>query len=138
MLAEVKSKRDCCEEKVDKLAEEVDGLKGLFKQFIDESIDLWCIVGFTHGISENKRYVLNSLLKGIVIARHSVGLNTPIRLRRMLLGVEYFLPSEVKFSQLITLTGEQRTKLKNGFIQFDDPSFYEWMRSLKFLPLDPS
>ncbi|KAM7515607.1 hypothetical protein LguiA_005190 [Lonicera macranthoides] len=39
MLAEVKSKRDCCEEKVDKLAEEVDGLKGRFKQFIDEFRD---------------------------------------------------------------------------------------------------
>ncbi|KAK2970213.1 hypothetical protein RJ640_021649 [Escallonia rubra] len=45
---------------------------------------------------------------------------------------------EARFPQLRTLTTEQRTKLKCSFIQFDDPSFCEWMRSLKVLPPEPS
>ena len=39
MLAKVNSERDGCQEKVDKLANEVEGLKGLFKQFINEFRD---------------------------------------------------------------------------------------------------
>ncbi|XP_071697680.1 protein transport protein SEC23 A-like isoform X1 [Rutidosis leptorrhynchoides] len=38
---------------------------------------------------------------------------------------------EARFPQLRTLSGEQRTKLKSSFIHFDEPSFSEWMRSLK-------
>ncbi|CAA2981801.1 transport SEC23-like [Olea europaea subsp. europaea] len=45
---------------------------------------------------------------------------------------------EARFPQLRTLTTEQRTKLKSSFIHFDDPSFCEWMRSLKILPPEPS
>ncbi|KAM7495754.1 hypothetical protein LguiA_020168 [Lonicera macranthoides] len=45
---------------------------------------------------------------------------------------------EARFPQLRTLSGEQRTKLKSSFIHFDDPSFCEWMRSLKVLPPEPS
>ncbi|XP_051152195.1 protein transport protein SEC23 [Andrographis paniculata] len=45
---------------------------------------------------------------------------------------------EARFPQLRTLTAEQRTKLKSSFIHFDDPSFCEWMRSLKVLPPEPS
>ncbi|XP_059625517.1 protein transport protein SEC23 A [Cornus florida] len=45
---------------------------------------------------------------------------------------------EARFPQLQTLTIEQRTKLKSSFLQFDDPSFCEWMRSLKVLPPEPS
>ncbi|KAF7153816.1 hypothetical protein RHSIM_Rhsim01G0000300 [Rhododendron simsii] len=41
---------------------------------------------------------------------------------------------EARFPQLRTLTTEQRTKLKSSFLHFDDPSFCEWMRSLKVLP----
>ncbi|KAL6968724.1 Protein transport protein Sec23A [Sarracenia purpurea var. burkii] len=41
---------------------------------------------------------------------------------------------EARFPQLRTLTAEQRTKLKSSFLHFDDPSFCEWMRSLKVLP----
>ncbi|CAI9104853.1 OLC1v1003636C1 [Oldenlandia corymbosa var. corymbosa] len=44
---------------------------------------------------------------------------------------------EARFPQLRTLTAEQRTKLKSSFINFDDPSFCEWMRSLKVLPPEP-
>lgn len=44
---------------------------------------------------------------------------------------------EARFPQLRTLSGEQRTKLKSSFIQFDDPSFCEWIRSLKVLPPEP-
>ncbi|KAA8542987.1 hypothetical protein F0562_021518 [Nyssa sinensis] len=45
---------------------------------------------------------------------------------------------EARFHQLRTLTVEQRTKLKSSFLHFDDPSFCEWMRSLKVLPPEPS
>ncbi|WOG83902.1 hypothetical protein DCAR_0103080 [Daucus carota subsp. sativus] len=45
---------------------------------------------------------------------------------------------EARFPQLRTLTAEQRTKLKSSFIHFDDPSFCEWMRSLKVSPPEPS
>lgn len=45
---------------------------------------------------------------------------------------------EARFPQLKSLTTEQRTKLKNSFIHFDDPSFCEWMRSLKVVPPEPS
>lgn len=45
---------------------------------------------------------------------------------------------EARFPQLRTLTTEQRTKLKSSFLHFDDPSFCEWMRSLKVLPPEPS
>ncbi|XP_052186339.1 protein transport protein SEC23 [Diospyros lotus] len=45
---------------------------------------------------------------------------------------------EARFPQLRTLTTEQRTRLKSSFIHFDDPSFCEWMRSLKVLPPEPS
>ncbi|KAL4572906.1 hypothetical protein LXL04_019694 [Taraxacum kok-saghyz] len=38
---------------------------------------------------------------------------------------------EARFPQLRTLSTEQRTKLKSSFIHFDEPSFCEWMRSLK-------
>ncbi|GMJ09267.1 hypothetical protein like AT4G01810 [Hibiscus trionum] len=44
---------------------------------------------------------------------------------------------EARFPQLRTLTTEQRTKLKSSFIHFDDPSFCEWMRSLKVMPPEP-
>ncbi|XP_057549453.1 protein transport protein SEC23 A [Amaranthus tricolor] len=45
---------------------------------------------------------------------------------------------EARFPQLRTLTPEQRAKLKSSFIHFDDPSFCEWMRSLKLVPPEPS
>ncbi|KAI4319918.1 hypothetical protein MLD38_033457 [Melastoma candidum] len=45
---------------------------------------------------------------------------------------------EARFPQLRNLTAEQRTKLKSSFIHFDDPSFCEWMRSLKVVPPDPN
>lgn len=45
---------------------------------------------------------------------------------------------EARFPQLRTLTAEKRAKLKSSFIQFDDPSFCEWMRSLKLVPPEPS
>ncbi|CAK9145290.1 unnamed protein product [Ilex paraguariensis] len=45
---------------------------------------------------------------------------------------------EARFPQLRTLTTEQRTKLKSSFLHFDDPSFCEWIRSLKVLPPEPS
>ncbi|KAJ6320049.1 hypothetical protein OIU78_015441 [Salix suchowensis] len=45
---------------------------------------------------------------------------------------------EARFPQLRSLTPEQRTKLKSSFIHFDDPSFCEWMRSLKVVPPEPS
>lgn len=45
---------------------------------------------------------------------------------------------EARFPQLRTLTSDQRMKLKSSFIHFDDPSFCEWMRSLKVLPTEPS
>lgn len=45
---------------------------------------------------------------------------------------------EARFPQLRSLTVEQRTKLKNSFLHFDDPSFCEWMRSLKVVPPEPS
>ncbi|KAI9181921.1 hypothetical protein LWI28_020085 [Acer negundo] len=45
---------------------------------------------------------------------------------------------EARFPQLRTLTTEQRTKLKSSFIFFDDPSFCEWIRSLRVVPPEPS
>ena len=45
---------------------------------------------------------------------------------------------EARFPQLRTLTPEQRMKLKSSFLDFDDPSFCEWMRSLKVVPPEPS
>ncbi|KAK9139043.1 hypothetical protein Scep_008724 [Stephania cephalantha] len=45
---------------------------------------------------------------------------------------------EARFPQLRSLTAEQRTKLKSSFIHFDDPSYCEWMRSLKLVPPEPS
>ncbi|XP_057508913.1 protein transport protein SEC23 A [Actinidia eriantha] len=45
---------------------------------------------------------------------------------------------EARFPQLRTLTTDQRAKLKSSFLHFDDPSFCEWMRSLKVLPPEPS
>ncbi|KAK7269551.1 hypothetical protein RIF29_22282 [Crotalaria pallida] len=45
---------------------------------------------------------------------------------------------EGRFPQLRSLTTEQRTKLKSSFMHFDDPSFCEWMRSLKVVPPQPS
>ncbi|KAJ8748690.1 hypothetical protein K2173_008135 [Erythroxylum novogranatense] len=45
---------------------------------------------------------------------------------------------EARFPQLRSLTPEQRTKLKSSFLHFDDPSFCEWMRSLKVVPPEPS
>lgn len=45
---------------------------------------------------------------------------------------------EARFPQLRTLTTEQRMKLKTSFIHFDEPSFCEWMRSLKLVPPEPS
>lgn len=45
---------------------------------------------------------------------------------------------EARFPQLRTLSSEQRTKLKSSFIHFDEPSFCEWMRSLKVLAPEPS
>lgn len=45
---------------------------------------------------------------------------------------------EARFPQLRSLTTEQRTKLKSSFLHFDDPSFCEWMRSLKLVPPEPS
>ncbi|KAI4301592.1 hypothetical protein L6164_034855 [Bauhinia variegata] len=45
---------------------------------------------------------------------------------------------EARFPQLRSLTTEQRTRLKSSFLQFDDPSFCEWMRSLKVVPPEPS
>ncbi|XP_010522855.1 PREDICTED: protein transport protein SEC23 [Tarenaya hassleriana] len=44
---------------------------------------------------------------------------------------------EARFPQIRRLTGEQRTKLKSSFINFDDPSFCEWIRSLKVVPPEP-
>ncbi|KAL4360603.1 hypothetical protein GQ457_04G029850 [Hibiscus cannabinus] len=44
---------------------------------------------------------------------------------------------EARFPQLRTLTTEQRAKLKSSFIHFDDPSFCEWIRSLKIVPPEP-
>ncbi|GAV76480.1 zf-Sec23_Sec24 domain-containing protein/Sec23_trunk domain-containing protein/Sec23_helical domain-containing protein/Sec23_BS domain-containing protein [Cephalotus follicularis] len=45
---------------------------------------------------------------------------------------------EARFPQLRSLTAEQRTKLKSSFLHFDDPSFCEWMQSLKVVPPEPS
>ncbi|KAM0873242.1 hypothetical protein ACQ4PT_038190 [Festuca glaucescens] len=45
---------------------------------------------------------------------------------------------ESRFPQLRTLTPELRARLKSSFIHFDDPSFCEWMRSLKLVPPEPS
>ncbi|XP_031279748.1 protein transport protein SEC23-like [Pistacia vera] len=45
---------------------------------------------------------------------------------------------EARFPQLRSLTTEQRTKLKSSFLFFDDPSFCEWMRSLRLVPPEPS
>ncbi|PON88785.1 Sec23/Sec [Trema orientale] len=45
---------------------------------------------------------------------------------------------EARFPQLRSLTTEQRTKLKSSFLHFDDPSFCEWIRSLKVVPPEPS
>lgn len=45
---------------------------------------------------------------------------------------------EARFPQLRTLAAEQRAKLKSSFLQFDDPSFCEWMRSMKLVPPEPS
>ncbi|KAL8139049.1 hypothetical protein V2J09_005050 [Rumex salicifolius] len=45
---------------------------------------------------------------------------------------------EARFPQLQTLSQEQRAKLKASFLHFDDPSFCEWMRSLKLVPPEPS
>ncbi|KAJ7973149.1 Protein transport protein SEC23 [Quillaja saponaria] len=45
---------------------------------------------------------------------------------------------EARFPQLRSLTVEQRMKLKSSFLHFDDPSFCEWMRSLKVVPPEPS
>ncbi|KAH9622266.1 hypothetical protein KSS87_001366 [Heliosperma pusillum] len=45
---------------------------------------------------------------------------------------------EARFPQLRTLGAEERAKLKSSFISFDDPSFCEWMRSLKVVPPEPS
>ncbi|KAE9593749.1 hypothetical protein Lal_00036543 [Lupinus albus] len=45
---------------------------------------------------------------------------------------------EARFPQLRSLTSEQRTKLKSSFVHFDDPSFFEWMKSLKIVPPEPS
>ncbi|KAK6941157.1 Sec23/Sec24, helical domain [Dillenia turbinata] len=44
---------------------------------------------------------------------------------------------EARFPQLRSLTTEQRAKLKSSFLHFDDPSFCEWMRSLKVVPPEP-
>uniref|UniRef100_A0A803N4K5 Protein transport protein SEC23 n=1 Tax=Chenopodium quinoa TaxID=63459 RepID=A0A803N4K5_CHEQI len=45
---------------------------------------------------------------------------------------------EARFPQLRTLNSDQRAKLKSSFIHFDDPSFCEWMRSLKLVSPEPS
>ncbi|KAJ4969214.1 hypothetical protein NE237_015915 [Protea cynaroides] len=45
---------------------------------------------------------------------------------------------EARFPQLRSLTAEQRVKLKSSFLHFDDPSFCEWMRSLRLVPPEPS
>ncbi|KAK9274533.1 hypothetical protein L1049_021782 [Liquidambar formosana] len=45
---------------------------------------------------------------------------------------------EARFPQLRSLTTEQRARLKSSFLHFDDPSFVEWMRSLKLVPPEPS
>ncbi|XP_042515548.1 protein transport protein SEC23 [Macadamia integrifolia] len=45
---------------------------------------------------------------------------------------------EARFPQLRSLTVEQRAKLKSSFLHFDDPSFCEWMRSLRLVPPEPS
>ncbi|KAF5462326.1 hypothetical protein F2P56_018345 [Juglans regia] len=45
---------------------------------------------------------------------------------------------EARFPQLQTLTTEKRMKLKSSFLHFDEPSFCEWMRSLKVVPPEPS
>lgn len=51
----------------------------------------------------------------------------------------WFIPSqEARFPQLRTLTVEQRARLKSSFINFDDFSFCEWMRSLKLVPPEPA
>lgn len=44
---------------------------------------------------------------------------------------------EARFPQLRTLTSEHRARLKASFLQFDDYSFLEWMRSLKLVPPEP-
>ncbi|CAA7400155.1 unnamed protein product [Spirodela intermedia] len=44
---------------------------------------------------------------------------------------------EARFPQLRSLTPDQRTRLKSSFLHFDDPSFCEWMRSLKLVPPEP-
>ncbi|GJN05384.1 hypothetical protein PR202_ga23005 [Eleusine coracana subsp. coracana] len=50
----------------------------------------------------------------------------------------FCLFQESRFPQLRTLTPEQRVRLKSSFINFDDHSFCEWMRSLKLVPPEPS
>ncbi|KAL5981692.1 Protein transport protein Sec23A [Asimina triloba] len=46
--------------------------------------------------------------------------------------------NEARFPQLRSLTAEQRAKLKNSFLSFDDFSYCEWMRSLKLVPPEPT
>ncbi|KAL1550314.1 Protein transport protein Sec23A [Salvia divinorum] len=45
---------------------------------------------------------------------------------------------EARFPQFRTLSADERTKLKSSFVHFDDPSFCEWMRSLKVLAPESS
>ncbi|KAL9263828.1 transport protein SEC23 A-like protein [Drosera capensis] len=44
---------------------------------------------------------------------------------------------EARFPQLRSLTVDQRTKLKSSFLPLDEPSFCEWMHSLKLVPPEP-
>jgi protein transport protein SEC23 len=41
---------------------------------------------------------------------------------------------DARFPQLRSLSVEQRARLKNSFVQTDESSFCEWMRSLKLVP----
>ncbi|KAL3687097.1 hypothetical protein R1sor_013406 [Riccia sorocarpa] len=45
---------------------------------------------------------------------------------------------EARFPQLRTLRPDQRARLKSSLLPTDDPSFCEWMRSLKLVPPEPS
>lgn len=56
---------------------------------------------------------------------------------KKVINVHGSILQEARFPQLRTLTIEDRAKLKSSFVHFDEPSFCEWMRSLKVLPPEP-
>lgn len=88
---------------------------------------------------QHTRILLMSRLASLSLLRCKTKVFLIIRLWWHTLHVEWCMFSqEARFPQLKSLTSEQRTKLKSSFVHFDDPSFCEWMRSLKVVPPEPS